>query len=886
MSFRIKFAALLRRRTLEAEMQEEMRAHVDLQTQMNLAAGMSPDDARHAALRRFGNTALVQEQCREQRRWLWLEQAMQDLGYAFRQLAKSPGFAATVIVTLGLGIGACAIVFTAINATLLHPLAGQRTNREVIFHETQPPQRPQMALSAGSYLDLEKVTTSFDILGAWTGASVLIEGGAEPVQVRGARLTPGVMQGWDNMTHLGREFLPEEFKGGQNVVMISHSLWQRLFGGDPDVLNRALTVNETACTIVGVISPRFARYGSDIEIWMPMDLSGMQAPNRSNRFLQTTARLKPGVTLAQAQAELDVLAANLARQYPDTNKGVGFIVRDLGVYINRSLAPMLHLLLGVVGCVLLIACANVANLLLARAMTRQREIWVRAALGASRGRIMRQLLVESLLLAGFGGVLGVVLAHGGLRFVRIYGPAAGTDLARLAYVELDPAVLVFMVGFSLAVGVFFGLAPAWLGSRVDLHEAMKQGARGNSESGAHGRLRQLLMIGEISLALLLLTGSGLLTRSFIKRAQIDPGFEPRQVATASVSLSGRRYRETAQRRQMTDAVLERVRALPGVERAAVTHLSPHMNAGPLAFELAGKLVDGAPRAAIPYLVGADYFETMGIRLVRGRTFDARDGASGPPVFVVNETFARQYFGGEDPLGHIIALNLQGERVNGRASAEAPPGTSGEIVGVVADVMQGIPGAPAQPQMYLTWASFNTNGFLLMVRTRGDPTAFLATIKQQVFEVDRQQPVQWARPLEDVMGDSQARSQLMLMLLVTFGFIALVIAAVGIYSVMAYSVSQRTMEFGIRMALGASRGDILRQVLRGGMTTVALGLVAGFAAAVPGGRLLESLLHETEPNDPATLGAIMGLLALVAFVACWLPARRATRVDPMVALRTE
>jgi len=876
---------LFQRDRLDAEMTAEMQAHVELQTDRNIANGMKRDDARYAALRQFGNVARVQEECREQRGWIWLEQARQDLGYAGRQMAKAPGFATTVIVTLGVGIGACAIVFTAINATLLHPLAGERANREVVFHETQPPQRPQMALSAGTYFDLQKSTTSFDILGVWAPASVLIEGGAEPVQVRGARITPGVMQGWDNMTELGREFLPEEFKGGLRVAMISHALWQRLFGGDPEVLRRTLTVQDTPCTIVGVLSPRFARYGSDIEIWLPMDMSDM-APNRGTRYLQTTARLKPGVSLAQAQAEVDVLAANLARQYPDTNQGVGLLVRDLGGYINRRLTPLLYLLLGVVGCVLLIACANVANLLLARAMTRQREISVRAALGASRGRIMRQLLAESVLLAGLGGILGIGLAHGGLRFIRDYLPAAGTDLARLAYVELDPAVLVFLVGFSLAIGVFFGLAPAWLGSRVDLHDAMKQGARGNSETGARGRLRRLLMIVEIALALLLLTGSGLLTRSFIKRAQIDPGFDPRQVATASVDLSGRRYRDTEQRRRMTDAVLEKVRALPGVEHAAVAHTGPHNRAGPLGFEVVGRLEDGARRTAIPLLVTADYFETMHIRLVRGRTFNARDGVSGPPVFVVNETFARQYFGDEDPVGQRLALKLGGEMVNGRASAESPPGTSGEIVGVVADVMQGTLGAPAQPQMYLTWASFNTGVFLLMVRTTGEPAPLLAAIKQQVFEVDRQQPVQWVRPLEELLGDSQAMSRLMSVLLVTFGLIALVIATVGIYSVMAYSVSQRTMEFGIRMALGASREDILRQVLRGGMKTVALGLAAGLAAALVAGRLLAALLYQTDPRDPVTLAAIVGLLVLVAFIACWLPARRATKVDPMIALRAE
>ena len=338
--------------------------------------------------------------------------------------------------------------------------------------------------------------------------------------------------------------------------------------------------------------------------------------------------------------------------------------------------------------------------------------------------------------------------------------------------------------------------------------------------------------------------------------------------------------------QMADAVLEKIRALPGVESAAVTSLSPHNNAGLLAFDIAGRPPGTVPRGAVPYMVTADYFKTMGIRLVNGRTFDEQDGVSGSGVFVVNETFVRQYFGGENPLGQRIAWNLRGEQVNGRASAGQPPGTSGEIVGVVNDVMQGVLGEPSKPQMYLPWAAFNTNGFMLMVRAKNDPVASLAQIKQQIFAVDRQQPVQWVRTMESLLGDAQARFHLMLTLLVTFGFIALVIAVVGIYSVMAYGVSQRTTEFGIRMALGASRSDILRQVLCGGMKTVAVGLAVGLAIALMSGQVLHAVLFDTHPRDPLTLAAIVTVLVVVAFVACWLPARRATRVDPMVALRAE
>jgi putative ABC transport system permease protein len=806
----------------------------------------------------------------------WLGQIGQDARYAFRQFLKTPGFTATVVVTLALGIGACTVVFTAINSTLLHPMAGEKTDRDVLLYETQLPRRPQMQLSPPDFLDLERQTKTIESLCGWTGATVTLDGDTEPLQLRAAEITPKVLDIWGTQAALGRSFLPEEFARRERVVMLSYSLWQRAFGGSPDVIGRSVNLDGAPATVVGVISPRFARYGSDIELWVPLTFSDQQrTEQRGAHYLQTMGRLKHGVTLAQAQAEMDVLAANFAREYPGTNKDGGIVVREFGAYINRSLAPMLYVLLGVVGCVLLIACANVANLLLARATVRQREISIRAALGAGHGRLMRQLLVESLLLATMGGATGILLAEWGLRFVRTYGPSAGTDLARLAYVELDPGVLLFTVGFSLLTGVVFGLAPAWLGSRVDLNEALKQGSRGSSEGGARARMRNGLVVVEVGLALVLLTGAGLLVRSFAQLAQVDPGFVPAQVATVQLSLNGKKYFNRTSRTQFADAFLERLHALPGVEAAALTMLTPFNEPGLTNFDIVGRPASTVERGAVFNLVTPDYFRAAGIGLLRGRFMDARDGVSGPPVVLINETFVKQYFPDENPIGQQIDLHFN-----------KGTGPVGEVVGIVRDVVQGSPGSPPAAQFYLPWAAFPINRFMVMVRTTGDPAALLPLIKSQVYAVDKNQPTDAARTLTDLMSDRLARTRLMLSLLVTFAVIALVIAGVGIYGVMAYSVNQRTLEFGIRMALGASRRDVLREVLLRGMKVVGVGLVVGLGASLALGKIVQSLLYHTSPRDPLTLAAIGILLLGVAFLACLLPARRATKVDPMIALRAE
>jgi putative ABC transport system permease protein len=806
----------------------------------------------------------------------WFDQLRQDLRYTVRHLLRFPGFTATVVVTLALAIGACTVVFTAINSTLLRPLAGERADRDVIIHETMLPQRPQMQLSPPTYLDLESSTTSFEIVGAWLGYPVHLAGDTEPLQIRAAALTPGVLQLWGAFVAMGRPFTPEEYANREPVVLLSHSLWQRAFGGDADIIGRAIEVEGTPTTVVGVLSPRFARYGSDLDLWVPLAFNDHQrTQQRGARYLQTMARLKRGVTLEQAQAELDVLAANLAAAYPATNQGGGLLVRDLGAYINRNLAPMLHLLLGAVGCVLLIACANVANLLLSRAQVRQREITIRAALGAGRARIVRQLLVESIVLAGLGGAAGVLLAHGMMRFVKIYGPAAGTDLARLAHMEIDLTVLAFTLGFSLITGILFGLAPAWLSSRTDLSTAMKQGNRGAAEGGARGGLRSGLVVLEVMLAFVLLAGAGLLVRSFNRLADVDPGFVSENVALMQLNLNGRNYGTPAQRIQFTDTLLERIAQLPGVSSAAVSAATPFNNPSLVTFNVTGRAPGTVQPTASFNFITPEYFQTLRIRLLRGRGFEARDGVSGPSVIVINETLAKQYFPDQDPLGQQLSL-------------ESGPnaGPLGEIVGVVSDVMQGTVGAPPTAQFYVPWTVFSSHGLHVLVRTQGDPATLLPLLRSQVHGIDANQPVGATRTLTESMANALAGRRLMVLMLSLFSLIAFIIAAVGIYGVMAYSVSRRTMEFGIRMALGAGRRTVLQAVLLRGLALVGIGLGLGLGASLLLGRVLQSLLYDLSPRDPVTLAMIGVLLVTVAFLACLIPAMRATKVDPVVALRSE
>jgi len=806
---------------------------------------------------------------------------LSDLKYAFRQLCKDPGFTAVVVLTLSLAIGACTVVFTAINTTLLHPVGGYNADRNIIIHETQLPQVSQMQLSPPAFLDLQREAKSFQFLAAWAGMTVNLTGSGEPLRLVGAAVTLNQFDAWGIPVCLGRRFVPEEYVAGRNnVVVISYSLWQRAFGGERSIIGRSIQLDGSAVTVVGVMAEDFARYGSDSDIFAPLVLTDAQRSDnwRGAHFLQTGGVLKPGVSLEQAQAELNLFAARFAKQYPATNKGGGLLVRYLKLYINRTLSPLLHLLLAAVGCVLLIACANVANLLLSRASTRQREISIRAALGAGRGRLIRQLLIESLLLALLGGLVGVCFAELGLWFIRSFAPEASTDLARLAYVRLDGGMLAFTLCFSAAVGMLFGVAPAWTGSRVELSQALKQSARGSIGGASSGRMRGILVVVEVALALVLLWGAGLLIRSFDAMTGVDPGFVPDHAVSMSIALQAQKYGGKAdQRIAFAHALIPRLRALPGVEAAAFTGLMPSNVPRETSFSIEGR--PAAATAAMPSAVAnsvtPEYFKAMGIRLQRGRVFAEQDNATEPLVVIISQTLAKEYFPNDDPIGRRINI----------AAAGRPP-LWWEIVGVASDVMQGALGEPIPPQFYFSWLQQSWSSVNVIVRTRGDPSALLSSLKPQVFAVDKDQPVASVRTMQDWMDNVLAKQRLTLRLLSAFALIALAIALIGIYGVMSYDVSQRTMEFGIRMALGADQGRVLRQVLARGMTVVGIGVAAGLVLALGVGRLLASILYNTSPYDLPTIAGIVGLLLAISFAACLIPARRATQVDPMTALRCE
>jgi putative ABC transport system permease protein len=799
---------------------------------------------------------------------------LNDLRYALRQLIKAPSFTAVAILTLALGIGACSAIFSVVNVVLLRPLDYPEPGRIVAIRETQLPQFPEFSVSPPNYLDWEKQTKSYEYLAAYGGANVNLTGEGEPQRLVGVKATAHYFDAYGVKPVLGRMLLPEEDAQGKNhVVVLSYPFWQRVFGGGRDVVGRAIQLNGEPYTVIGVAPVGFG-LTSQVDVWMPMAFKPDETANdaRGGHYINVVGRLKPGVTVAQARAELEVIASQLAKQYPDSNKGWGIFMMPLQDYSVRDVKPVLYTLLGAVGCVLLIACANLANLLLARATARHREISIRAALGASRARLVRQLLTESVVLSLCGGAAGLLLARWGLDALLALAP---TSLPRITEIHLDSGVLLFSLALSIVTGLVFGIAPAWLAARADVNEALKQGTRGSTEGGARGRLRSALVVIEVTFALMLLGGAGLLARSFMQLAHVDPGFIPENATLLRLSLPQTKYALPEQQAAFADALLERVKALPDVQSAGLTHSMPLVSDYVLGFN-----IEGRPAIApsdLPntnyYAVTPDYFRAMGIRLIRGRVFTRQDDPKAPRVAIINETMARQHFPNEDPIGKRINIT------NG-------PDTWREIVGIVGDIKQYGVDKATSAQSYEPFAQVPFSSLNVVIRTSGPPAALLGAIRPTVYAVDKDQPIGAIRPLEEIVADSIARQRFAMTLLTVFSLVALVIAAVGIYGVMAYNVVQRTGEFGIRMALGAQQRDVLRLVLAQGGKLVGLGLIIGLAATLAASRAMGSMLFNTSAQDPLTLGTITLLLGAVALVACLLPASRATKVNPIDALRAE
>jgi len=799
----------------------------------------------------------------------------QDLRYGARMLLKKPGFTLIAVITLALGIGANAAIFSVVNAVLLRPLPFKDPDRLMLIRETKLPQFPEFSVSPGNFLDWRKQNTVFERLVAFSGLSFNMVGTGDPEQIRGMKVTDGFFATLGAQPQMGRDFLAEEDQPGRdNVVILSHGLWQRRFGGDPNILNQTLTLSGQSYPVIGVMPATFRFGGPDLGLWTPMAFTAQQAQNHGGHWLGAIGRLKPGATEDQARTEMITIAGRLAAQYPGANMGWSVKLMPLLEFTVRSVKPALIVLLCAVAFVLLIACANVANLLLARAAGRQKEIAIRTALGAGRARIIRQLLTESALLAILGGAAGLLLAKWGMDLLLKLAPQG---LPRMSDVSLDGRALAFTAAVTLLTGVIFGLIPALQASRPNLNETMNDTGRGSTEGRRRQLVRSALVVLEVTSALVLLVGAGLLIKSFWRLQQVDPGFNPDNTLTLSVSLPRTKYPEENQRVAFFQQLLEKVSALPGVQAAGATNPLPLDGDTVYAFVVQGRapLPPGAGQSTNFYAVSVDYFKTMGIRLLRGKLFTERDTKEAPHVAVINETMAKKIFPDEDPIGKRITF------AGGDSNSDWQ-----EIVGIVSDVKQYGLDQATPMQTYEPYKQQTSPSMTLVARTSGDPANLTAAIRNAVLQLDKEQPIANIRTLDQILSASIAQQRFSTMLLGVFAAVAMLLAAVGIYGVLSYAVTQRTHEIGIRVALGAARRDVLRLVIGQGMLLTLLGVAAGLAVAFALTRLMSTLLFGVSATDPMTFGLIALLIVAVALLACWIPARRATKVDPMVALRQE
>jgi predicted permease len=820
---------------------------------------------------------------------------LQDLRYSVRTLAKSPAFAVVAILTLALGIGANTAIFSVVNAVLLRPLAYKDSAALVnIWGKFDKEGIPQNWISEPEYYDLLDRTQSFAEIGAFAlGASAnLTSSSSAPVQVTAGEATASLFPLLGVQPYSGRSFAAEENQPGHDhVAMLSYALWRGQFGGDSAILGKNIQIDRESYSVVGVLPRNFALGGKQ-DLWIPLPLDRAKPRSRGSHMLRVTARPKPGVALPQASAELDRLAAQLAHDYPsfyargDTGWGM-FLVPVKEQLVGKT-RPALLVLLGAVSFVLLIACANVANLLLAQASAREKELAVRAAMGARRWRLIRQLLTESILLSLIGGAFGLVIAYLGVHALRTLVPE---NFPRLGDIRVDPIVLLFTSAVSLCTGLIFGLAPAWHIARTDPQDFLRESGRGSSAGGATRRLRSLLVVSEIALAVLLLVGAGLLIRSFRHLLDVNPGFDTSHLLTLELSLPGAPYPDGVPVQSFYKQLLDRVRAVPGVQSAGAVSempLSDAYSSGTVGVE--GSSAPDLPRSPefgnLPYMeidyrtATNEYFQAMEIPLVRGRLFTDADTADAQLVALVDPDFAQRFWPGQDPIGKRIVIDLL-------PNSKPPAPRFRTIVGVVGHVKHYGLDTQGREQAYFPHAQIDdARDMYLAVRTPLDPSSVSNAIRQQVFSIDKDLPIFNISTMDARLSQSVTQPRLNLTLLVVFALLALLLAAVGVYGVMAFAVTQRTREIGIRMALGAQRGKILQQLLFDGGRLVVLGLCLGLAASLALARLMASLLFGVKPADPFTFAAVAAVLAAVALLACYIPARRAMKVDPLVALRYE
>ncbi len=864
-----RLTVLFHRDRRDADMSAELQAHIEALTERNVAAGLSPEDARHAALREFGGVEQIKERCRDEQRAPAVESFLRDVGYGLRQWTRAPGFACLAICILALAIGACTAVYSTIDAVLLHPRS-QNIQRVMILREARRPDVPDLQVSPPHFLAWRKQLTSFEHIAAFRTNVVTLTSGGEPLRAAALDITPEYFEVYGVKPVLGRALLPAECDAGEHVAVISHAIWQREFAGSDDVIGRTIEIDGDRCLIVGV-APRSFEFNSQVDVYRPLFLTPKIKEARGYSILNVLTRLRVGVTPAQADAELRTVAARIATAMHEEKWGESAWAMTIFAYNTRDIRSILLALLGAVGCVLLVACANVANLLLARGTARQREIAVRIALGASRGRIVRQLLIESMLLAVVAGVFGVVLAVWGLDALKSLAPPA---LHNLEGAQVSGPILAVAMALSLGTGLVFGLAPAWLSSQVNVSQPLKQSAVSATANRSRARFRSLLVAFEIAAALILLTGAALLTRSFDALTRLGPGLDLDRVTSVNLTLPSKSYHDAAPRVVFASTLIKTLRARTNVAGVAVSNTTP-LGGGPVVAYLPDATIANNP-ADMPVgwiaAVSPDYFSVVRLPLIRGRVFAEIDTASAARVVVINHLLAERYFPGSDPIGRHLAI----------------AGTKYEIVGVVADIAQRGLDQLSSPQIYGAfgqWPMF-TSTFNLMLRTSGTTPVTRSDVRSAVASIDPTLAIGPLIPLEKSLDLLLARQRFATTLLNLFALIGALIAGVGVYAVMAYAASQRTTEIGIRRTFGASSRDIFALILGQAVAVIAIGVVAGVAGAYASARMINSMLYEVGPQDPLTLSVMVAATMIIAFAACLLPAFRATRVDPMTALRME
>jgi putative ABC transport system permease protein len=884
--FWLRIKALFLRRKLDRDLEEELQFHLAMRAQKNGAEGSAPDEARVAARRRFGNVSLLKEICRELWTFAPLETFWQDVRYTVRMLLKNPGFTTVAVLTLALGISVNTTIFSVVNTMLLRQPPVQDPDRLMMVSTVDPTLNfnpDQSAVSAPDYLDWRAQNGSFAGMAAANFDTVTVSGDVNPEQLPAGRIAPDYFAVAGVAPALGRTFLPGEDQAGRDhVVILSDAIWHSRFRSDRSVLGRTLKVNGAEYSIVGVMPASFHLANFPSKLWIPLVFTreNLSDAGRGDRWLNVFARLKPGVDIPRARSEMQSIAGRLAASHPATNKDRGASVKTLQQYCveDNGANSALAFLMAAVAFVLLIACANLANLLLARNNARRREFSIRSVIGAGRFRLARQLLTESVFLSLLGGGLGIGLGYVFLRLILSRFTWNADTMAIAQEITMDMHVLAFTVALSVFAAILFGIAPALQISRHSSASDLKEGGRGSTAGRAHHRLQRVLVIGQLALSLFLLVGASIFVESFIEEIHAKEGMNSRNLLTASIPLRGLEYLKPDRQREFAASVLQHTANLPGVESAAISTDLPFNFPGSTHFIVEGHdvaSVEDAPHCGY-FAVGQNYFSTTQIPLLQGREFTTADSADAPPVMIVNEAFARKFFPGASPLGQHIRFGPDPTQTKNWS----------EIVGVVGNVREFLGQVQPRPELFVPLAANPTSLLRVIARTQTAPLALADSLRGAVWSVDSGQAVTELRTMERVVTDSSGGDDLMAELMGSFAGIALALGAIGIYGLLSYLVGQRTHELGIRMALGANPGEVLRLVIRNGMSLVIAGVAIGFLASLALPKLVTTAFQDMRFHGSWVLALTPPIVLLVGLVACYVPACRAMRVDPMVALRYE